>query len=39
MMLSGAGFSVVSSRRDVPTDYRVAVQVSRFDAMGGGIVG
>jgi uncharacterized lipoprotein YmbA len=38
MMLSDDGFAVVSWRRGVPNDYRVAVQVSRFDAMVGGSV-
>ncbi len=37
-MLTGDGIAVVSWRRGVPNDYRVAVQVSRFDAMAGGTV-
>lgn len=37
-MLSKDGIAVVSWRRGVPNDYRVAVQVSRFDAMAGGTV-
>jgi uncharacterized protein len=37
-MLAGDGVAVVSWRRGVPNDYRVAVQVSRFDAMAGGTV-
>ncbi len=38
-MLSEDGIAVVSWRRGVPNDYRVAVQVSRFDALtGGGVV-
>ncbi|MDD2337529.1 MAG: PqiC family protein [Geobacteraceae bacterium] len=37
-MLLADGIAVVSWRRGVPNDYRVAVQVSRFDAMAGGTV-
>ena len=37
-MLAENGIAVVSWRRGVPNDYRVAVQVSRFDAMAGGTV-
>jgi hypothetical protein len=32
LMLSTDGIAVVSWRRGVPNDYRVAVQISRFDA-------
>jgi uncharacterized lipoprotein YmbA len=38
MMLSADGVAVVSWRRGVPNDYRVAVQISRFDALERGSV-
>jgi len=37
-MLAKDGFAVVSWRRGIPSDYRVAVQFSRFDALAGGTV-